>query len=107
MTPPRNLFAALPARPEAEAVEALIETGALRLERIVSLGQSTGWLEQDRPEWVLLVSGAARLEFADGAVVALGPGDCLDIPARCRHRVQWTDPERPSLWLALHYRQAL
>ncbi|HEX5314466.1 MAG TPA: cupin domain-containing protein [Gammaproteobacteria bacterium] len=99
----RNLFSPLPASRDGEMVEALVETGAFRLERIVSLGQSTDWLEQDRREWVLLVSGAARLEFADGAVVALGPGDCLDIPAHFRHRVQWTDPERPSLWLALHY----
>jgi cupin 2 domain-containing protein len=31
------------------------------------------------------------------------PGDWLVIPARRRHRVEWTDPERPTVWLALHY----
>ena len=27
---------------------------------------------------------------------------CL-IPAHRRHRVEWTDPEAPTVWLALHY----
>ncbi len=25
------------------------------------------------------------------------------IPAGVRHRVAWTDPERPTIWLAVHY----
>jgi len=25
------------------------------------------------------------------------------IPARCRHRVEWTDPDQETVWLALHH----
>jgi hypothetical protein len=31
----------------------------------------------------------------------LGPGDALFLPAHCRHRVTWTDPSSPTIWLAL------
>jgi cupin 2 domain-containing protein len=32
------------------------------------------------------------------------PGDYVNLPAHCRHRVEWTDPERETVWLALHDR---
>jgi cupin 2 domain-containing protein len=32
----------------------------------------------------------------------MGPGDWLEIPARCRHRVAWTDPNQETVWLAVH-----
>jgi cupin 2 domain-containing protein len=42
----------------------------------------------------------------DGESVArvLRVGDYVDIPAHARHRVVWTDPGEPTVWLALHYR---
>ncbi len=53
----------------------------------------------------MLLSGAARLRFADEDEPRhLGPGDWVDIPAHCRHRVEWTDPDQPTVWLAVHYR---
>jgi stress response protein YsnF len=43
----------------------------------------------------------------DGAVAPnrtlSGPGDRLLIPAGASHRVEWTDPGRPTVWLAMHY----
>ena len=32
----------------------------------------------------------------------MGPGDWVWLPARCRHRVAWTDPDAPTVWLAVH-----
>jgi cupin 2 domain-containing protein len=55
---------------------------------------------------VLVLSGAARLGFADGETVALGPGDWVDIAPHRRHRVEWTDPDAPTVWLAVFYRSA-
>ena len=53
----------------------------------------------------MLLSGAARLRFADEDEARyLGPGDWVDIPAHCRHRVEWTDLDQPTVWLAVHYR---
>lgn len=103
----KNLFGGVPtARPE-ELVERLVETGALRLERIVSLGHATPpgeWYDQERDEWVVLLTGSAGLRFADrDDLVEMRPGDHLVISAHRRHRVDWTDAGQPTIWLALHY----
>lgn len=102
----QNLFADIPRALPEERFDTLIETGAVRIERIVSKGHASpaaGWYEQQRNEWVMLLQGSARLAFADGREVDLGPGDWLEIPARQKHRVAWTDPEQESVWLAVHY----
>ena len=92
--------------------------GAVRIERIVSTGQASPadfWYDQDEDEWVVLLSGAAKLEFAeaeDASATAaannektldLKVGDWVLLPAHCRHRVAWTDPEQTSVWLAVFY----
>jgi len=102
-----NLLFPLPDARAAEYVAALFTRPGLRLERIVSLGQASPpgfWYDQPEGEWVLLLAGAARLRFADETEVRLvGPGDWLDIAPHRRHRVDWTDPESPTLWLAVSY----
>lgn len=75
------------------------------IERIVSTGQATPageWLEQERDEWVVLLDGEAELAYEDGSRVRLGSGDHVVIPAGTRHRVEWTRPEPPCIWLAVH-----
>jgi cupin 2 domain-containing protein len=102
-----NLFNTIPTEFPAEIIQVLLATGHFRLERIVSAGQVTPpgeWYDQDTHEWVALLSGAAGLRFEDEAEPrVLSPGDYLLIPAHRRHRVEWTDPETPTVWLALHY----
>lgn len=83
----------------------LWRTECVRIERIVSTGQITPlgqWYNQNWDEWVILLSGAAKLEFADGSVHDLKPGNYVLIPAHCRHRVAWTVPNEASVWLAVH-----
>lgn len=100
-----NVFRTVPAC--GELVEPILETGHFRLERIVSTGQATPageWYDQERDEWVVLLAGGAGLRFEDEPDVrVLQPGDHLVIPAHRRHRVEWTSPAAPSVWLALHY----
>jgi cupin 2 domain-containing protein len=102
-----NLFS-LPHPAASERVDALWSHPGLRIERIVSWGQASPagfWYDQPEGEWVMVVSGAARLRFADEAEARfLGPGDWLDITPHRRHRVEWTDPEAPTIWLAIFYR---
>ena len=102
-----NLFAGLPASLRAEQVDVLADTPGLRIERIVSLGQVTPpgeWYDSDRDEWVAVLAGAARLRFeGEPAPRALAPGDWLRIPAHARHRVEWTDPDRATIWLTVHF----
>ena len=105
---PQNLFTAFRARQPDEQVDVLVETAACRLERIVSIAHATPageWFDQDRDEWVVLLSGSASLRFEDEAAAReLAPGDVVEIPAHRRHRVERTDAHTPTVWLALHYR---
>lgn len=103
-----NLYDALPVRPtaEEEISELLVQPG-LRIERIVSTGQASPpgfWFDQPTHEWVTVLSGEARLRFADeDAARILRAGDFLPIPAHRKHRVEWTHPEMPTIWLAIHH----
>lgn len=103
-----SLFRQIPADLPEEMVESLCRSEHVRIERIVSRGHTSPpgfWYDQEEHEFVLLVSGRARLAFADGTPpVDLGPGDWLDLPAHRKHRVEWTTPEMDTIWLAVFYR---
>jgi cupin 2 domain-containing protein len=87
-------------------VEVLAKAGRSRIERIVSTGQVTPdgqWYDEASDEWVLLVSGEARLRIErESEARQLRPGDWLFLPAHCRHRVTWTSTDPPAIWLAAH-----
>lgn len=107
MVPPPtfSLLAHLPSPGNDEVVDPLLLADGIRLERIVSCGHASPpgfWYEQSDAEWVVVVSGRAHLAIeGEPAVRDLGPGDAVYLPAGCRHRVAWTDPARPTVWLAL------
>ena len=89
-----------------EQIDTLLRQPAFELERIVSRGNATlsgKWYDQDRDEWVVVIQGRATLTFDNAGTVDLNPGAYLHNPARCRHRVDWTDPQCETVWLALHY----
>jgi cupin 2 domain-containing protein len=101
-----NLYADLPPSLPDEALATLARGGRFRLERILSTGQATPdgqWYDQEMAEWVVLLRGSATLRFEHEAAVELRPGDWLLIPAHRRHRVERTDAEETTVWLALHY----
>ena len=102
-----NIFAKLEPASSGEAFTDLLKAPPLRIERIVSTGQATAlgeWLEQDRSEWVILLRGSAGLLFEGEAQPhRLQAGDYVNIPAHRRHRVEWTAPNEPTIWLAVHY----
>lgn len=101
-----NLFAHVSGELSEELVELLYAGEGVRCERIVSLGQRSPdgfWYDQASTELVFLLRGAARLRFADEPCDReLTAGDYLLIAAHRRHRVEWTDAERPTIWLAIH-----
>ena len=102
---PANLFDDLPSQLPDELVTTLLAAGGVRIERIVSRGHASPegfWFDQDEHEWVALLRGAARLRFEEGEI-ELKPGSFLNIPAHRRHRLEWTTPNEPTIWLAIHY----
>lgn len=102
---PTNLLASLPRDLPEEVFTTLLQAPGVRVERIVSQGHQSPagfWYDQPTSEWVLVLKGAARLEFEDGTQ-EMGPGDFINIPAHKKHRVAWTSPDEPTIWLAVHY----
>jgi len=103
-----NILSNVPEHLPQELCEQIATANGIKIERIVSRGHSSPdgfWYDQDQNEWVLLLSGRAGLLLAgDDNIVELKPGDYLNIPAHVRHRLEWTDPDRPTVWLAVHYR---
>ena len=100
-----NLFSGLPDDWTEEFTELLLDSPDVRIERIVSLGHASPegfWYDQDEDEWVAVLQGQARLLLeGDEQPRTLGPGDHLEIPAHQRHRVVWTTPSEPTIWLAV------
>ncbi len=102
-----NFFANMPpANTDAEQFITLLAEPGLRVERIVSTGQSSPpgfWYEQAEAEWILLLQGDAGLRFEDESTARhLIPGTFLDIAPGRRHRVEWTASDQSTIWLAIH-----
>lgn len=102
-----NLFDEIPETLPDEVFQTLLNAQGVRVERIISRGHASPegfWYDQDESEWVVLLKGAARLRFEGEEPIELRPGSFVDIPAHRRHRVEWTDPDEPTIWLAIHHR---
>jgi cupin 2 domain-containing protein len=105
-----NLFAPLTGEHRGEVAGVLAEGEAVRVERIVSLGDASPpgfWYDQDEEEWVAVLLGGARLALRDPEEeLSLGPGDHVTIRAHRPHRVEWTAPGEATVWLAVFYRSS-
>ena len=102
-----NLFSTIPAALTQELIEELISHPHVRIERIVSKGHASPdgfWYDQFENEWVILLQGSAvlRLENVEEPV-ALKPGMYINLPAHVKHRVDWTEPDTETIWLAVFY----
>lgn len=102
-----NLFDDIPAAFRAEFTQRLAGKPGIRIERIVSRGHKSPegfWYDQGETEWVLLVSGGACIQFEENnEIVQMKAGDYVVIPARSRHRIEWTSPDEDTVWLAIFY----
>lgn len=98
-----NLFE-LPQFPLSEELTTILaENKNIRIERIISTGQTTGWYDQHENEFVALLQGSATLEFDGGELRTLAAGDTLVIPPHKRHRVSYTSAEPPCVWLCVFW----
>jgi cupin 2 domain-containing protein len=101
----KNLFDSLPTSIPDELIQVIAGNHHVRIERIASHGHASPdgfWYDQDENEWVIVLKGAARLRF-DDRLVELKTGDFVNIPAHKRHRVEWTTPDEPTIWLAVFF----
>lgn len=110
MIPVRNFYAPIPVEKDRETFETLLQHDRFRLERIVSEAHATPdgeWYDQPDDEWVLLLRGSAGLSVeGESGPIVLHPGDYVLIPARQKHRVEWTSATEKTYWLALYFRNS-
>ncbi len=101
-----NIFSNIPSELPNEIFEDIIITEKLRIERIVSKGQTSpdfGWYDQRENEWVIVLSGYGVIEYINGDKVTLKQGDYLHLKAHEKHRVIETSIEDTTVWLAIFY----
>ena len=102
-----NLLASIPVQLPTELAQTLAIGKHTRIERIVSKGHCSPpgfWYDQNEDEWVLLVKGEAKLRFEkEDQTLRLAEGDYVHIPAHVRHRVEWTQENAETIWLAVFY----
>jgi cupin 2 domain-containing protein len=101
-------------------IDSWVETKNLRVERVVAHGQASldvASCETPVNQFVLLLEGEARLEvetekvnlmpgtgrLLENVKVNLTPGDHILIPQHTRHRVDWTSPDRETVWLTVYF----
>ena len=101
-----NIFDAIPENLDTEIFEKLIDVDGVKIERIISKGHSSpdsGWHDQNKNEWVMVLQGGATLSFEDEPSIKLKAGDFFNINAHKKHKVEWTEPDIETIWLAVHY----
>ena len=92
----------LPGIREDEIVDILKENENVRIERIISTGQVSDWMIQERKEYVVLLQGNAIIEFNDKKV-EMKAGDTLFIEKMERHRVSYTSENLCCIWFCIHF----
>jgi len=102
----QNLFENIPESLPEEIIETIIESKNVKIERIISKGHSSPknfWYDQEKNEWIMVLKGRAKLIFKENESMKLSAGDYINIPAHKKHRVEWTDPDTETIWLAVFY----
>ncbi len=101
-----NVFDNIPITIPNEIFEKIIENNSFTLERIISEKHKSPpgfWYNQDKSEFVLLLQGSAQLLYDNEQSFDLKPGDYLVIPTHQKHRVEKTDENVKTIWLAIHF----
>ena len=100
-----NIFKEIPIDKSEEKFFEIFKNDKIKIEKIVSNGQNSPdnfWYEQEKSEYILLLSGYAILEFEDFEI-ELFKGDCLNIEAFKKHRVKFTSLDEATIWFAVFY----
>lgn len=101
-----NIFKLPQDLPQQELFEVLLSDQKVLIERVISTGQVTPpeeWYDQDRNEWLIVLQGEGELSYEDGSRIKLTVGNYLYIPARQKHRVEYTTTEPPCIWLTIFF----
>jgi len=99
LTHVQNLYLKEEPSENSELFSTLFQNGSLKIESIRSWLKDPGeYYNQEQDEWVLLLSGEAKLEI-DNQTFDLQSGDYCFIPKHTSHRVLSTS--KNALWLGV------
>ncbi|MCL2305650.1 MAG: cupin domain-containing protein [Planctomycetaceae bacterium] len=105
----KNFFDDLPMSLSEELIENVFQAEYVRIERIVSTGQSSSsefWHDHSEGKWLILLRGYAILEFQDGPQrQRLLFGDYIYIPPHRKHRIFSMSEKHTTVWLAVFIKQ--
>ncbi|CAI8221001.1 MAG: Uncharacterised protein [Arcobacter lacus] len=105
-----NIFENIKINKDKEQFNDIINTKDVRIERIVSNGQTSEqdfWYDQNENEFVVVLKGRAILQIKQNNEIkeyVLNEGDYLNIQANIKHRVKYTSLDEPTVWLAVFYK---
>ena len=85
-----------------EIVEILKENENVKIEKIISTGQTTDWMKQEKEEFVMLIQGEAIIEY-ENKKQELRAGDTVIIKKNEKHRVAYTSESPCCIWLCVFY----
>lgn len=89
---------------DKEQLVQLVDNNTVRIEKIISTGQTSDWYDQEQDEFVMLIDGFATISYEDNTQVHLKKGDTLYIPAHKIHRVSYTSNEPACIWLCVFWK---
>lgn len=101
-----NFFENIPEKGKDEVFDELVKDENVLVERIVSEGHiSSEWYDQEENEFCSILRGAADLLFEGKEhPVRMNPGAWVLIPAHAKHKVTWTAPNEPTVWIAVKWK---
>lgn len=97
-----NIFNVKNINKNKEIVEILKENENVKIEKIVSTGQTTDWMEQEQEEFVMLIQGEAIIEY-ENKKQELRAGDTVIIKKNEKHRVAYTSENPCCIWICIFY----
>ena len=109
-----------------EIIKILFKNENVKIEKIISTGQTTDWQESNKNEFVILVQGNAEIEYYDNRIcenknfktnenimknlkntndmkLQLGKGDVILIKKGERHRVSYTSKNPCCVWICIFF----
>lgn len=109
-----------------EIIKILFKNENVKIEKIISTGQTTDWQESNKNEFVILVQGNAEIEYYDNRIcenknfktnenimknlrntndmkLQLGKGDIILIKKGERHRVSYTSKNPCCVWICIFF----
>lgn len=116
-----NIFDLKDLSEKEEVVRILAEGKNVKIEKIISTGQTTDWQESEQNEFVILVQGEAEIEYFEdknfeknGNIIKnqrntnnkklqLEKGDTILINRGEKHRVSYTNKNPCCIWICIFF----